>query len=254
MPSPGGATHRQPRCLVDEGAGWPVIIVAHSGSPAFSPTRAGAPTRQTRDMDTDLLPRRRGRTGRGHRPCGLCRRTSYVDYRDAVSRRWIVTAARCRRPEPAARPGAASGGRGLDRGPGRILTPERIDRLPPGAVIVDHDHIPRLVLEDRLLRFTFAGWAEPRPRPRTGVVSVLTPPTSVAALANGYTPVLHPTTCVEQSDVQHEHAGRATMLRASLTLEPELRSVRSSAGPSARLSSTWGGASTPIRTWPRDGR
>ena len=47
--------------------------------------------------------------------------------------------------------------------------------------------------EDRLLRFTFAGWAEPRSRPRTGRVDVLTPPTSVTALANGYTPVLHPT-------------------------------------------------------------
>lgn len=131
----------------------------------------------------------------GHRPCALCRRTAYVDYRGAVSR-----------ADGSSRlPGAGDlnrrlarerlrRGRGLDRGPDRILTPERIDRLPPGAVIVDHDQIPRLVLEDRLLRFTFAGWAEPRPRPRTGMVSVLTPPTSVAALANGYTPVLHPTT------------------------------------------------------------
>ena len=131
----------------------------------------------------------------GHRPCGLCRRAAYVDYRDAVSRADgsspLLGAGDLNRRLARER---LRRGRGLDRGPDRILTPERIDRLPPGAVIVDHDHIPRLVLEDRLLRFTFAGWAEPRPRPRTGTVSVLTPPTSVVALANGYTPVLHPTT------------------------------------------------------------
>ena len=48
-------------------------------------------------------------------------------------------------------------------------------------------------MEDRLLRFTFAGWAEPLSRPETGSVDVLTPRTSVAALANGYSPILHPT-------------------------------------------------------------
>jgi hypothetical protein len=130
----------------------------------------------------------------GHRPCGLCRRQDYLDYRNAVFR--------ADGSSPSSSAGELNGrlarerlqrGRGLDRGPDRILAAETIDRLPPAVLIVDHDHIPRLVLEDRLLRFTFAGWAEPRPRPRTGAVSVLTPPTSVAALANGYTPVLHPT-------------------------------------------------------------
>ena len=129
----------------------------------------------------------------GHRPCGLCRRHAYLDYRNAVSR-----VDRSSRP-----PGAGdlnrrlarerlSRGRGLDRGSDRILRRKRIDLLPPGAVIVDHDRIPWLVLNDRLLRFTFAGWTEPRPRPRTGSVSVLTPPTSVAALSHGFTPILHP--------------------------------------------------------------
>ena len=129
----------------------------------------------------------------GHRPCGLCRRQAYLDYRDAVSR-----------ADGSSRPLGAGDlnrqlsrerlerGRGLDRGPDRILIQERIDHLPLGAVIVDDDRIPWLVLMDRLLRFSFAGWTEPRPRPRSGSVSVVTPPTSVAALAHGFTPVLHP--------------------------------------------------------------
>ena len=84
-------------------------------------------------------------------------------------------------------------GRGLDRASDRILWTERISRLPIGTVILDRDRRPRLVLEDRLPLFTFAGWLDPEPRPRTGEVGVLTPPTSVVALGSGYTPVLHPT-------------------------------------------------------------
>ena len=131
----------------------------------------------------------------GHRPCGLCRRQAYLEYRDAVTRadgssipltagdlNQRLTRERLRR------------GRGVDRAADRILWTERVDRLPIGTVVVDEDDVTRLVLEDRLLSFTFAGWTEPRPRRRTGSVVVLTPLTSVAALANGYTPVLHPTT------------------------------------------------------------
>jgi hypothetical protein len=36
------------------------------------------------------------------------------------------------------------------------------------------------------------GWTDPVPRPRGGVVRVLTPPTSRAALAHGFRPELHP--------------------------------------------------------------
>jgi hypothetical protein len=49
------------------------------------------------------------------------------------------------------------------------------------------------VLADRMLAFSFSGWTRPEARSMTNVVEVLTPPTSVRALANGFTPVLHPT-------------------------------------------------------------
>lgn len=67
-----------------------------------------------------------------------------------------------------------------------------MDDLPAGTVIVDDDRRPYLLFDDSLWRFTFDGWSEPVARPRRTQSQVLTPPTSVAALAHGYTPVLHP--------------------------------------------------------------
>ncbi|MDF2730953.1 MAG: hypothetical protein K0T01_2742 [Acidimicrobiia bacterium] len=130
----------------------------------------------------------------GHRPCGLCRRQGYVKYRDAVTRAagssTSLSAGDMNRRLGRER---LHRGRGLDRAADRMLWTESIDRLPVGTVIVDGDRVTRLVMEDRLPRFTFGGWTEPIPRPRGGQVDVLTPPTSVAALANGYSPFLHPT-------------------------------------------------------------
>jgi hypothetical protein len=128
----------------------------------------------------------------GHRPCGLCRRSDYVSYRDAVSRSGV-------RPAPGAvelnrrlarerlRPG-----RGLDRARDRITWPALADTLPIGTVIVDSDRSPRLVLKDRLMAFAFSGWVHSAPRPTSATVEVLTPPTSVAALRHGFVPTLHP--------------------------------------------------------------
>lgn len=107
-----GAVHRQPRlpCRREGPDGpsssWPALDHLPPRLPGLE-----APTRPTRDMDTDLLPRRRGRTGRGAPslwplPTNVLRRLSGC----RLPGRWIVTAARCRRPEPAARPGAASAG------------------------------------------------------------------------------------------------------------------------------------------------
>jgi hypothetical protein len=67
-----------------------------------------------------------------------------------------------------------------------------IDALPRATVVLDDDDRARLLLDDRMMAFTFDGWTAPIDRPRRGKVQVLTPPTSVAALANGFAPVLHP--------------------------------------------------------------
>jgi hypothetical protein len=129
----------------------------------------------------------------GHRPCATCRRGDYAAYRDAVARavgastpllgsqlNQRLQAERLRR------------GRGLPRAGDRIVWRAPFAELPDGAIIVAPDGACRLVLEDRLLRFTFDGWVDAVPRPAAGEATVLTPPTSVAALAHGYPPVLHP--------------------------------------------------------------
>jgi len=67
-------------------------------------------------------------------------------------------------------------------------------RVPNGTVVVAPDRACRLVIDDRLLRFSFEGWTDATPRPIAGDATVLTPPTSVAALAHGYQPLLHPST------------------------------------------------------------
>jgi hypothetical protein len=129
----------------------------------------------------------------GHRPCATCRRADYHSYRDAVSQSlgradallaWELNerlqAERHRR------------GRGLTRASDRIVWPTPYEELPNGAVVIGDDGAPRLVRDDRLLRFGFDGWTDPVPRPTGRVASVLTPPTSVAALSNGFIPQLHP--------------------------------------------------------------
>lgn len=128
----------------------------------------------------------------GHRPCGLCRRDDHRAYRDGVTRATAGTT-----PLPAKQLDRRlvaerhRRGRGLDRAADRHLWAADIGDLPPGCVIVGHGR-PRLVLADRLLDFSFAGWTGPVERPGRGEVQVLTPPSSVGALRHGYVPFLHP--------------------------------------------------------------
>ena len=108
----------------------------------------------------------------GHRPCGECRHADYLAYREAV-------AAAVGGPQRAAdlnrRLAAERGRTGTDTD------------LPDGAVVLTDT--PRLVLGDRLYAFAFSGWHDPVALP-AGPLTVLTPPTSVAALRHGYAPKL----------------------------------------------------------------
>lgn len=85
-------------------------------------------------------------------------------------------------------------GKGLDRAEDRILWKADIENLPVGTVVIDpRADAPSLVTERHLQDFSFDGWSERRPRPSDMEVQVLTPPTSVMAIQNGFTPRLHPT-------------------------------------------------------------
>jgi hypothetical protein len=129
----------------------------------------------------------------GHRPCALCRRDDYRAYRDAVTgasgRAEPLLAADLNKRLASER---LRRGRGLVRAPDRRTWRARIGVLPPATVMLDDGLQPRLLLDDRTMAFTFDGWVDPIGRPTRGEVDVLTPPTSVTALANGYSPLLHP--------------------------------------------------------------
>jgi len=109
----------------------------------------------------------------GHRPCALCRREDYVRYRDAI---------------------AATGADDIDRRlhrdrlAGRAKrTHRRPWRSLPAGVFVDIEEAPALVRADDLVPWSAdKGYGAPRPRPSAGDAIVLTPSTSVDAIAAGY--------------------------------------------------------------------
>ena len=142
----------------------------------------------------------------GHRPCSLCRHDDHVAYREAVTaadaaigatsgastgatghgaRRLRATEIDRRLAQERLRPG-----RGLDRATDRRLWPGRLDDLPAGAVVLDEERRPSLWTGGSLRAFDFTGWGPAQP-PTGAQVEVLTPPTSVSALAHGFVPRLH---------------------------------------------------------------
>ena len=124
----------------------------------------------------------------GHRPCAECRREDY----DRLSQIWS-------RLHPGEIGADAIDAR-LHRE--RVDTDSRaqrrhetaIDDLPDGTLVL-HESEPFLVLGRQLRRWTPAGYAERVPRPVRGDATVLTPPSLVAVLLDGWQPVvplLHP--------------------------------------------------------------
>lgn len=116
----------------------------------------------------------------GHRPCAECRRDSYNAYGAAWADALGVEL-----------PSAKDMNKQLHR--------ERIARgthrrrlhdvpwadLPDGTFVV-LDSTPAVVVGEHLTEWTHEGYGLRRPRPRVGVATVLTPPSTLAALRAGY--------------------------------------------------------------------
>jgi hypothetical protein len=122
-----------------------------------------------------------------HRPCFECRRHDALAFAAAFGRG---------SGEAAPRAAAIDAVLHAERLDGRDKRRHRaaVDGLPDGACLTLADE-PASVFAVRcawLLRWTPAGYAERRPRPRGGIADVLTPPVVVAALAAGYRPHWHP--------------------------------------------------------------
>jgi hypothetical protein len=124
----------------------------------------------------------------GHRACALCRRGDY----DRLVEIWRDLHPRDRGAE------AIDATLHDERWDGSTRAQRHheneLEELPDGAfVLVDAD--PWLVLGPHLLRWSPAGYAERRARPRDRPARVITPPSLVAVLRAGWepsVPLLHP--------------------------------------------------------------
>jgi hypothetical protein len=118
----------------------------------------------------------------GHRPCAECRRDAYNAYRAAWAAGLGVEA-----------PSAKEINRQLHRE--RILPGTHRRRfhevpwadLPDGAFVM-LGATPAVAVGDHLTEWTRAGYATRRARPREGVATVVTPPSTLAAFGAGYVP------------------------------------------------------------------
>jgi len=127
----------------------------------------------------------------GHRPCATCRRTDY----DAFKSLWLKA-----NPELAVR------SEGKTTEIDKLLHAERVDArrnkrtwsvrlgdLPDGSIVVLlGSREPLLVWDGQVHTWTPAGYTAARSLDPDTEVQVLTPPSVVKALAQGYRPVVHP--------------------------------------------------------------
>jgi hypothetical protein len=129
----------------------------------------------------------------GHRPCAECQRERFTRFREA----WALANPELARSEL---PGAAVIDRALhaerlgvghyQRDKQKRTYVEQIDLLPDGAIILLGDR-PALVLGSALLPWGHNGYGAPIARP-SAAAEVLTPRSTVRAIARGYRPALHP--------------------------------------------------------------
>ena len=111
----------------------------------------------------------------GHRPCALCRRESYNAYRRA----WGTTM-------PAKELDRQLHAERIHRGTHRRRLHELSWASLPVGTFVSVDGGPALVGPDRVVPWSTDGYGPALRRPRRGSVQVVTPPSSVRALRNGY--------------------------------------------------------------------
>ena len=121
----------------------------------------------------------------GHRPCAYCRYRDYVAYAEA----WREAQGLASRPRAGEMDKQLHAERVESRTRRQRTRPARAGDLPDG-VMVRQDGVVGLLLGGAVLPWSFAGYAGPVKPARQ--LELLTPPASVAVLAAGYKPLLHP--------------------------------------------------------------
>jgi hypothetical protein len=126
----------------------------------------------------------------GHRPCAYCRRADFAAFAEA----WRAAHGP---PDGRERPRAAEidarlHAERVDPRTRRQLTRPAVAGELPDGVMVRAGGAPGLLAGGAVLPWTFAGYLAPVPLPPATRVELLTPPATVAAIAAGYRPLLHP--------------------------------------------------------------
>jgi len=124
----------------------------------------------------------------GHRPCALCRREAYNRYREA----WMRAQGLASPPKAIEMDGVLHAER-TRRDHSKVTYRARLGDLPDGAMVVlaGTSTQSALVHDGHLFVWSPGGYT-PGPAVTATTAEVLTPRSTIAVLAAGYRPVLHP--------------------------------------------------------------
>ena len=153
--------------------GWVISLLSFAGRPA---RQIMAPGRYTELFFHDEAVA----LAAGHRPCAQCRFEAHQSFRRAAGIEGSIGAF----------DKELHAARAIPRVFGQRRHSSAIADLPDGTFIAGDDGKPALIHQGLLYPFTPEGYAAPRPLPRTGEVTVLTPEPTVNALRGGYAPVI----------------------------------------------------------------
>ncbi len=123
----------------------------------------------------------------GHRPCAYCRRADYLSYAHA----WQDAYQLPERPRAVEMDARLHAERVALRPRRQRTWTARVPDLPDGAM-VRHGNIVGLLRAGAFRPWSLTGYGAPVAVAPATTVEVLTPPASVAALAHGFRPLLHP--------------------------------------------------------------
>jgi hypothetical protein len=123
----------------------------------------------------------------GHRPCAYCRRADFAAFAEG----WRSAHRLLERPRASQIDASLHGERVDPRSRRQRTRPALFGELPDGAM-VRHRGATGLVLRGAMLPWSFAGYQVPVAVSAATSVELLTPPATVATIAAGYRPLLHP--------------------------------------------------------------
>ena len=128
----------------------------------------------------------------GHRPCAYCRRRDFLDFAEA----WREAQRLARRPWARDMDAALHRER-VDRARRQLTHRAPASGLPDG-VMIRAGGVVGLLIGGQLRPWSFQGYGVPAGARVAGVVEVLTPPSTVAAITAGYRPLVHPSALADE--------------------------------------------------------